>query len=252
MTESLLDEGNDLPPIDENTDYFAELVGDDKKFKDAKALAKGKYEADRFIAFKNKEFDALREDYLRLKAEYDGSASLKQLVDQLKDQQLNNNNTPVIDNQQQKPNTPSMDDVKALLEQTWEQREVARKREQNWNEVSAKARERFGNNYKSVLRERAEELGISEARVNQMAQEEPGLFLHTFVSNAQPQGDFHAPPRTTQRRDNTATQDRNWSYYEKMRVERPKEYWLPKTQKQMHLDAVAQGERFNDQGTLGN
>ena len=46
--------------------------------------------------------------------------------------------------------------------------------------------------------------------------------------------------------DHRARQNRPWSYYEKMRKEKPKDYWKPATQAQMLKDYQALGDKFED------
>src|SRR5688500_13285080 len=54
---------NDGPdPVDEDKDGEAELVGEGKKFKDHKSLAKGKAESDAFISHLQKELAEMREE----------------------------------------------------------------------------------------------------------------------------------------------------------------------------------------------
>ena len=82
MNETLLS-GDQTPQIDPNKDYLAELVGEGKKFKTDKDLARGKYEADLYVKTLERQLDELRNDHLKLREDYTARAKLEELLGQL-------------------------------------------------------------------------------------------------------------------------------------------------------------------------
>src|SRR5882762_7005873 len=85
-------DGNDQLPDDTNVDFLAELTGPGKKFDRTKyqsdtellqALAKGKYESDRYIPLLERGRDELRDDYMRERETNLSRAKLEEIVDRL-------------------------------------------------------------------------------------------------------------------------------------------------------------------------
>ncbi len=170
MTDNLLnkDEGTDLPPdVDPNKDYYAELVGENKKFKDEKALARSKYEADQYIEILKRRQDELRDDYLRLKEDNDTKAKLGDLINQLSKERLaSSEETPA--NEEQKLAIDSKG-IESLVSTKIQEYETTKRQTENFNLVRDKLQERFGNNYKALVKEQIDELGITETELNDMA-----------------------------------------------------------------------------------
>jgi len=60
---------------------------------------------------------------------------------------------------------------------------------------------------------------------------------------------FQSPPRSDNRTGSFTPQgpkERTWAYYQELKKTNPKVYYDPKTQVQMHHDAVALEEKFKD------
>src|SRR4051794_16092193 len=69
MTD-LFNDSDDTPDIDQNKDYFSELVGDGKKYKDSQAAGRAIVEKDAFIERLKAEAHGLRQELnTRLKLE---------------------------------------------------------------------------------------------------------------------------------------------------------------------------------------
>lgn len=256
MTDNLFDE-NDPVQVDPNKDYLNELIGENGKFHKAdreealKALARGKVEADAYIPVLEKRLDDLRADYLKIRDENVSRARLEDLIEQLsaskqlasseENQNANEVNTkPVID-----PN-----EIKNIFSSQIREYENTKKEQENANLVRNKLQERFGSNYKSVLKEQVETLGLTEDFVNDLARKHPKLLFKTLgVDENNQQENFQAPPRSSQQRTDSfapKTEKRTWSYYEKMRKENPKQYYDPKIAVQLHRDAIDLGDAFKD------
>lgn len=252
MTESLITDQNDHVQIEEGVDYYEQLVGEGKKFKDNEALARGKFEADQFIALQNKRMDELRADYLRLREEHQASASLKELVDQLATPKRNDEDrdSPKADDSD---NRPAFDpnQLESLFEKKIREHEVRSVEQRNFNEVRNKLKEMWGDKSSSLLKKQIDDLGLTVDDVNSLARKSPKAFFKTLGLDQQNNNNgFEAPPRSNQRNDNFApgTKQRTWSYYQEIKKSDPKLYWDPKTQIQMQKDAIALGESFQDGG----
>lgn len=237
MTESLVD-GNPEPQ-----NYLAELVGEGKKFKDAEALARGKYEADRFIEIKNKQFDDLREDYLRLMDESKNRAKLEDLITQLEGKQI-------VDPEPQKPmipNEPTLkpEDIESLVDKRITETERARQQQSNFNVVKAKLEERFGDNYASHVRERVKELGLTADELNDLARRSPNAAINALGLNAQPSGFQNQPVSSVTRKPAQGSQ-KTWQYYQEMKRTNPKLYTDPKITNEMIQQAETLGDAFYD------
>ena len=248
MTESLITDQNDQIQIDEGTNYLEILVGEGKKFKDVQELARGKYEADSFIAIQNKRMDELREDYLKLREEYQASASLKDLVDQLQNPQRNEEDR--ISPQADVTDRPAFDpnQLESLVSNKIREHEAKQKEQKNFNEVKAKLEDKFGSNASNILKKQIDELGLTVDDVNALARKSPKAFFKTLGLDEASHNGFDAPPRSGVRNDSFAPQakKRTWSYYQDIKKSDPKLYWDPKTQIQMQKDAISLGDDFKD------
>lgn len=247
---NLLDDTNqnDQIQIDQNKNYLDELVGEDKKFKTVEDLARGKAEADMYIDHFKGLHDNLREDYKRLKSEYDAGPSLKELIDQFKSsKESNNDNTQIVN--EDKSVTLDSAKIEELIRNQIQQTKQTDTEEQNYNLVQAKLIEMYGPNYANTLKQQISQLGLTADFVNDLARKHPNVLFKTLGLDGQRQTEtFQAPPKSTNQIDHfgSNTPKRTWSYYEKIRKTEPTRYFDPKTQDQMFKDAVALGDSFND------
>lgn len=245
-TDNILNQGDDLVMIDESKDYLEDLVGEDKKFKDVKALAKGKAYSDAHIAILEKRFDALSEDYLKLKEQNDAGAKLQDLLDKLEKQQLPSRDlTPNNSNEDTKPKL-GLDEVESLVSSKILQHEQTQREAENYRRVETKLLEQYGSDYKNVLRRKAKDLSISDDEVNSMARKNPTLFLKTFDLEAKHGTTFQAPPKSDISFTPKPAEKRTWSYYLKMKEKDPKAWLDKKIAIQMEKDSQALGREFFD------
>lgn len=236
--------------VDPNKNYLEDLVGDGKKFKDVEALAKGKYMSDTYIPVLERQLDELRGDYNKLREEYNAGPKLQELLDQITNKQQLADNTPQI-NDGVDTKVPAYDpkEIESLVSSKILEHENTKKQQDNYNQIRTKLLERFGENYKNVLKEQSENLGLTDEFVNDLARKHPSVFLKTFGLDKAPQGEnFQSPPNSSARSDSFSPQTtkRTWSYYQKMKKENPDLYRNPKTQVQMHHDAISLGREFED------
>lgn len=247
---NLLDTTNqdDQIQIDQNKNYLDELVGEGKKFKTVEDLARGKAEADLYIEDFKRRQDELRQDYLRLKTEYDAGPSLKELIDQMKAAKESNSDNTQSANED-KSDTLDLTKVEEMIRNGIATTKQQEREENNYNTVQAKLIEVYGPNYAQTLKTQISQLGLTADFVNDLARKHPTVLFKTLGLDGQRQGEtFQAPPQSTNRNDSFGSNapKRTWTYYEKIRKTDSKRYFDPKTQDQMFKDAATLGESFND------
>lgn len=245
MTEDLLAADDNLQ---DNTTSLDDLIKTDPKgyanFSKEEVLKKA-YNADLTIDLFKKRQDELRNDYLKLREEHMAGAQLKDELDRLRNlQQSNSNNTPANDNK------PIIDpkEIETLVSNKIQEFELTKKQDSNFNTVVAKLEEQFGSNYKTVLKQQADALGLSTEDVNALARKSPNAFFKTFGIGEQKQDLFNSPTRSTQRTDTFAptNQKRTWTYYQNLKQKDPAAYNSAKTHNQMIEDYRTLGEGFKD------
>lgn len=232
-------------------DYYQELVGDGKKFKDNQDLAKGKWQSDHYIKTLEMQKDELRKDYLKLKEDYEARAKLEELIDQLHKQPFQQ---PTISENTMPANVdkPGLDptQIESLVSNKIQEHEASKKQTENFNSVKIKLRERYGSNYQEVLKQQIDELGISEDYANNLARSNPVVFERTFGLDKPAQAqNFQTPPRSTRISDNfnqKGSQKRTWTYYQDLKQKDPKIYYDPKIAVQMEKDIQELGDSFMD------
>lgn len=233
--------------IDETKNYYEDLVGEGKKFKDNEALAKGKAEADNYVEIMKLRMDELRSDYEKLREQNQAKANLEDYLDQLNTQKK----TPVIDTTDDKLKTAyDPKEIESIVSSKITQHEVSKKEEANLNSVMGKLKERFGANYTNYLREQSEQLGLDQNSVNELARKSPNAFLKTFGLDQPAQTEsFQSPPRNSGRMDKFSpkgSSERTWSYYQNLKKTNPDLYRDPKITVQMYKDAELLGDAFKD------
>jgi hypothetical protein len=165
------------------------------------------------------------------------------------------NYTPPVDNRDTRQpvnNTFDPKQMESLVSSKIQEYELTRTQESNFNTVQRRLQETLGDNYQSVLKKQSSELNLTETEVNDMARRNPKQFFKTFGIDEQPKStnqQFQTPPRSEQRNDPfapTASQKRTWSYYQNLKKQNRDAYYDPKTQVQMHQDAITLGDEFKD------
>lgn len=237
-----------IETIDPNKDYFAELVGEGKKFSDPKELARGKAESDAFITRLQRELAGIR-------AELQTRTTLEDALTRITGTQSNT----MTSTSQTNHNGDDTDSNRAALspEQIAEivDRKVAEKDSQrvaqaNIATVQSKLTEAFGANYVTTLNEVTNALGMTKEQVNQMAASQPQVLLR-LVGVDKPQApapkgpDLFTPPtsRMSTPTGNSGT-ERNKAFYDTIKRTDKARYWSAEVQNQMHKDALRMGEQF--------
>lgn len=244
---NLLDKDDDHVEIDESKNYLTELVGEGKKFKTPEDMAKGKYLADQQIEIMKRRMDEMREDFLKAQEELKTRASIEEMLDRAATRNQDNRDNTEMREMDKKP-LLDPNELESLFDKKLSMYEKQKTAEANRVEVESKLKERYGNNYKSVLAKQAEELNISGDELTYMAERNPKLFFKTFELDRQNNESFDAPIRGTTRNTFTPNtgEKRTWSYYKKMRKDNPTEYYSGKVQNQIIKDMQELGDAFQD------
>lgn len=240
MENELFGDDQITTAIDPAKNYVEELVGEGKKFKDFEALARSKIESDAFIERLKNEQKGLREEL-----------SQRQKVTELLDR-LNSNVPPQVPpTRRDEPDTErvetlSPEKIDQLINQQLMQREQNNQSKNNMDLVRQELIKQYGDTYQSILKQKTEELGMTKEQMMQMITSSPKAALALVMG-----GQVHtlsptAPPQTRINTQLTSSRSgvRNESYYKEMRKRDPVNFWSPKTQTQLHKDALAQGESF--------
>jgi hypothetical protein len=209
-----------------------------EQFKDVQVLAKSKIEADAYIKNLEDQLKQLREDVTK-------EENAKKLLEA-----LNNKAPPATDansstkTSETKPDL-SEDTLKALVEKTLTERELTNTAKQNTDIVARKLAETYGTEAKAEVEKRAQELGLSLSRLEQLAAESPSAFFN-LLGGKQP--DFSPIVRGTIRTEGVLnkTVDRDWNFYQNLRKTDKKLYYDPKTQRQLFADKQRLGSSFGN------
>ena len=220
--------------LDESKDYFAELVGEGKKFRDPKELAKGKAYSDAHIA-------NLEKTLAEMRAELQTRKTAEDLINQIN--LASNRVDPSRDQNPPVTEPNSNPDIKSGLtpedvERLFQEREAKQRREANLNKTTEKLREIHGDNAAAALQAKASELGVDTNYLKGLAQDNPTIFLSLFNKPQEsPKDIFNAPAPSTFRPNQNTDTGEKWSDYNKVKKENPTLYWSPKFQRKL-MDAA--------------
>jgi len=230
---------------DNNADRTALL--EKWKAKTPEEVLAAKVESDLYIKTLTSRMDDLTKDHLQLMEESKAKAQLQDLIDRLEKrgegQEQNQQNQSGTENQQ-----PSFkpEDIEAIVQKKLSENDLRKKQDTNFNTIKATLREHLGDNAQEILKQRREELGLTQEFADELARNHPSVFMKTFGLEEQHSDPFRAPPRSNVRPSSFApkTPVRDWNYYQELKKKDPKIYLDPKIAVQMHEDAIALGERF--------
>lgn len=242
-----------LPPqtdqtteIDPNKDYFSELVGEGKKYKDQGALAYANMHGSQTIELMKRRLDELQADNKLLRDDNLAKAKLEDLINQLSSTS-SNDRTPAKDDN---PPPPQFDLTKIdeLVANKIAQTERARQEQANLSQVQSKLIEQLGPNYSQHVQRKLEAIGLTSDDFHNLAKKSPAALYETLGMNQRSVTDLSVP-RSQQRSDNFApvtAPKRTWAYYQNLKKTDPNLYFDRKTAVQMQEDAIQLGETFRD------
>lgn len=250
LFESDQDLEEDTSATNEGADHLADLVGEGKRYRDAQALAKAVKDKDEFI-------ERLKKENATARSALRGEQKIDEFLDKLKTIK-----TPVAGatnqdgtNPDQKKHEPAPmnneTETKGLtaveVEQILERREAARKAENNLREALELAKGAFGANFGATLKAKAEELGVSQEYITDVAKTSPQAFARLVGAQGGNKGSA-GPAQTVV--NSAALKDnkgnvKNSQYYKELRKKiGDAEFFKPQIQNEIFRQVKALGDAF--------
>ena len=234
-------EDKPVTDVDPNKDYYEELVGDGKRFKDNKALAHSKVEGDSHI----KRIEA---DNAALRDELKQKVALQEVLDQLR---------ALRNEPKEEPHTPpegerkglTPEELEALFESKLAARDSLAVAKQNQDYVQEELKKRFGSEelVRAEVSRKAKELDMKPEVLRDMAQKTPKAFLTLMGERTQKTSD--AAPRTSISGSTnfSPTGARTQKDWQELRKRDPVSYHSKELTIKRHNDAIALGDAFFNQ-----
>jgi len=226
--------------------YVKKLVeAKGEKWQDPEIIAKGKVEADNYIAELQRELEELRGDLTKneyaktLLETLQGKAEAPTSSNSAEAQQKENEGSAADQN-----TTGDAGDLESLVEETIRKREQQQTAKQNLDQVQETLKKAYGTEASKVVQERANELGMSLDRLQEIATESPSAFMRlvgdspAVEKNPVPSSSVNTTAAFNQ------TSERTWNYYQELRRSNPKQYYSPKVQNALVQDRQRLGDRF--------
>jgi hypothetical protein len=210
-----------------------------EKWSDPEVIAKGKVEADAYI-------EALKREIEQLKTLATQNNKVDELIAKIEQKAAQ----PISATQSgqgrtEETNTKSgisENEIQSLVEKALTERERNQSAKQNIAEVDSRLNEMYGTEAVKVVQGKAKELGLSLARLQEIASESPSAFLQLIGEKP---SDFKPMVSGTIRTEAVTAQTpgtRNNAWYQKLRKENPSLFH--KSQQQMLQDRQRLGDKF--------
>lgn len=229
-------EGNNSPATGtEGDNPLAELIGEGKKYaNEAAALAS--------IIPAQKHITTLEAEAADLRAKAESGATVQSVLDAIKSgQQV----APVAGNENAALTEPQ--DVSKLVTDILNEREQVGAAKANELKVDAEMTKRFGTKSEETMVAKAQELNMSVANMQELAQRSPDAFLAFFPTGQQENGgptSVTSDVNTGQLEQNNNLQAGTKAFYDNLRRTNRKEFMSPAVQKQMMKDAEADPSKY--------
>ncbi len=232
------------------TSFLEQLVqAKGENWRDTETLAKGKLQADTYIQELENQLNQMREDIAKndyaaqVLEELRGKAADTSTA---KTSEANPKDTAGVD-ETETPSSLNEDTLKSLVEKTLADREAQTKVQTNLQQVQTQLTQRFGEQAGDAVKAKAEELGMSLQKLEEVASESPAAFMAMFGPAPQSQANSLLNGSVnTEGVNMQASTQRNWNYYQKMRRENPNQYYSPKVQQQLMADKMKMGDSFGN------
>lgn len=247
MSEKTIFDTNETNEQDSSESFIEQIVGQDKKFKDIEALAKGKIESDRYIKDLENQLQEMRSD-LDKEGKID---ELMALVRSQRNQSANSSGEESGTEETGSPGNTSTDMTEErlmeLIETKVSEREKSSRQQKNLTEVTSALKKSLGDKANTFVTERANELGMSLKEIENLAKENPkALFQLLGLNNkTSEKAYFVGGGRSSETSSTTSNgETRNFQYYQELRRKNKKAYYEPSVQRQMLKDREALGNAF--------
>jgi hypothetical protein len=249
MTDGLFTT-NSVVTIDPNKDYTQELVGEGKRYASVQELARAALEKELHI--KNVEADnkEMREDLTR-------RATAEEILAKIQSSNTNTTLSQPVQTGLESSSEPLLtkEQLNALIQKqvsdavTGMSAEAEAKK--NIDLVKSTLTKTWGDDYTTKLKEKAQELGVSEDWITQTARTTPKVLLSLVQGTQTPQESLFVPTPSgintaglLNTSANNLPQEAKYSYWKKLRETNPKDYYsIPKTAAR-HDAAKKYGDAF--------
>lgn len=247
--EQEVQDQEEAPQIDPDKDYFSELVGDGKKYRDERALA-------RAAAEKEAHIQRLERENAEYREKVQHSKTVEEIMDQLRsdrqahrqeeDNQVSENGSEKVADNSGANLKP--DDIEELLERKLQERTTQEQRARNSQWVRQQLEQKYGPGYQDHLLKMGQSLEMSREDLAEMAASRPRAFMQLVNAPRGSDAPTSAPPNTSVNTSATPSgpAGKTYSYYQKMKRENPAVYESARIQAEMHQEAIKQGAAFFD------
>ena len=211
------------------------------------SIFKGKLEADAYVKTLEEQLAQMREDLG--KQDY-ASQLLTQLQQKAPSPTVGNT---VASNNNNESGTYADDDtnqpvddelLKSLVEKTLTEREAKATVDQNLSVVVTQLEELYGTEANATVQKKAQELGMTLERIEELAKESPSAFFALLGENRVPAKSLAHTSIRTEGVNYQNTCQRDWAYYSQLRRENKNAYYTPKVQQQLLEDKQRLGSKF--------
>lgn len=236
--------------VEEGKDYAAELIGDGKRYKDLSAAAKALVEKDMFI-------ERLKAETAEARAALRGEQKMDEFLEKLRSAQNTNGiastqNTMSGETASNQQNSNQTQITKALtaeeVQELLDRRDREKQEAANLSLAVQKVKETYGANYTAVMRQKAEELGMTPDYLTGLAKSQPKAFLKLVEADANQKGKTFNPTSSLNAAAVAAgkpTGERTNEYYRNLRKQiGDAEFFKPKVQNQLHDDMLRLRDAF--------
>lgn len=244
MTNSIFDQTDEtINSTTEIPSYKDLLVGEGKKFKDDEALARGKYESDRFV-------ESLQRELRETRQELHTRLNMEELVSNIgKNASTSVATAPVLESNPN-PNpvvTPTKavvdpNEVATIVRNTMTQEQTKLAQDKNLTYVASQLKQAWGDSWVDKLKTIGRSLDMTETQMDTLAKTTPKVLLSSVLKDQQKvSNESFTSPRNSIQSGLYAyrTDDKGWAAYEKLRKENPREYHTERVQLQLHKDVAA-------------
>lgn len=243
MSDTLFDQDDNTDELDSN-DIYTELVGEGRKYKDQEALARSVLEKEIHIR-------RLETEAANTRRELEARRRMEETLDQI----ASNLNKPstgserIPNGRESDEDSTSPELIEQLLEKKLSERSLKERREANLSKTKQTLVERYGNRYPQELKRLANELGVDQSFLDNLAADKPNVLLQLLQDKPK------EPPLNPPRSSNISISSGNYSppsgkrtdaYYRDLKKRDPALYNSPAIQLQRHNDAIQLGQQFFD------
>lgn len=225
-----------------NQSFVAELVKTrGEQWSDPEVIAKGKLESDKYIEELKKQLAELEEQAGKGAKVNDLISKIEQKAAEPATAKAQSNNEGGADGSNTKTQV-SEDEIQGLIEQALTKKEQESTVKQNLAQVNSHLEQMFGTEADARVQKKAQELGLSKQRLQEIAAESPNAFFNLIGEKPKDFKPMTSGSIRTESVNMQSSSKRNNTFYQELRKKNPREF--AKAQDQMLKDRVQLGDAF--------